>query len=301
MTFALRILQKTDQIMRKEKLEKRADGNLLYRCSYKLVRAKPFNHLISVCILVNTVTLAMDCHPMDVLQEQIIEYTNILFYFVFLLEMIFKLIGLGFGEYTRLRSNIFDMAIVILSTFDFIFFVLSAFTEVNFEKVSSIALVFRIFRTLRILKLANTWPRLSFFLKTMLDTINSVGSFGILLSIFIFMYAILGMELLSYSLKMTRLDKPVDYFATGNPEVSDVYSVPDSNFDGFVNATLSVFIVLANDGWTDVFFDYYRTVGGGMSSIFFISLVVLGQMILLNLFLSMMLEKFDDDKFERES
>ena len=134
----------------------------------------------------------------------------------------------------------------------------------------------------------------------MVDTINSVGSFGILLSIFIFMYSILGMELLSYRLKVDRKDKPVDYFAKGNPLVSDVYSVPDSNFDSFANATISVFIILANDGWTDIFFDYYRAMGP-WSSVFFISLVVLGQMILLNLFLSMMLEKFDDESFEAES
>ena len=133
------------------------------------------------------------------------------------------------------------------------------------------------------------------------DTINSVGSFGILLSIFIFMYAILGMELLSFKLKMTRLDKPVLYFEEGNPEVSAIHSVPDSNFDSFFNATIAVFIVLANDGWTDIFFDYYRTVGPVSSSIFFVSLVILGQMILLNLFLSMMLQNFDDDKFQREA
>jgi len=137
-------------------------------------------------------------------------------------------------------------------------------------------LVFRIFRVVRIFKLARTWPRLEFFLTTMVNTISNVGSFGILLSIFIFMYAILGMEVLSYKVRLNRFDKPVPYFITNNTDVSEKFSVPDSNFDTFMNAVTSVFIVLANDGWTTIYFNYYRTVGPVTSSLFFVSLVVIG-------------------------
>jgi len=52
--------------------------------------------------------------------------------------------------------------------------------------------------------------------------------------------------------------------------------------------------VLANDGWTKIYFDFYRTSGPIKSSLFFISLLILGQMILFNLLLSILLKEFDE-------
>ena len=55
---------------------------------------------------------------MDPHFEKIIESINEVFYFVFVIELIFKLIGLGFASYFRDQSNIFDFIIVVLSTVD---------------------------------------------------------------------------------------------------------------------------------------------------------------------------------------
>jgi hypothetical protein len=52
--------------------------------------------------------------------EIAIEYTNLVFFVIFCLEMIIKLIGMGWKAYVRDRSNIFDFTIVILSTIDVI-------------------------------------------------------------------------------------------------------------------------------------------------------------------------------------
>jgi len=34
--------------------------------------------------------------------------------------------------------------------------------------------------------------------------------------------------------------------------------------------------VIANDGWSVIYFDHYRVVGGVMSSLYFITLLVVG-------------------------
>jgi hypothetical protein len=52
--------------------------------------------------------------------EIAIEYTNLVFFVIFCLEMVIKLIGMGWKAYMRDRSNIFDFTIVILSTIDVI-------------------------------------------------------------------------------------------------------------------------------------------------------------------------------------
>jgi len=75
---------------------------------------------VSVCIILNTLVLALDSHPIEPQMETAIEYTNLVFYFIFCIEMVMKLIGMGWKAYMRDRSNIFDFTIVILSTLDVI-------------------------------------------------------------------------------------------------------------------------------------------------------------------------------------
>ena len=108
------------------------------------------------------------------------------------------------------------------------------------------------------------------------------------------MFTVLGMELFSNTLRFNMDNEKIDPFGDGHGDVSKYFSIPDSNFNDFLSATLSVFIVLANDGWIAIFIDHYRASGISISIIFFISLVVLGQLILFNLFLAILLKEFDD-------
>lgn len=112
------------------------------------------------------------------------------------------------------------------------------------------------------------------------------------------MFSILGMELFAFKSKFDFDNKPIGYFNETAGEVSKIRSVPDSNFDSLMNATVSVFIVLANDGWSTIYLDYYRTAGPFSSSIFFILLLLLGQMIMLNLMLSILLKEFDESNLQ---
>ena len=51
---------------------------------------------------------------------------------------------------------------------------------------------------------------------------------------------------------------------------------PDSNFNKFYNAFVTVFIILTNDGWSTIYYNYYRAVSPVTSTIYFISLIILG-------------------------
>lgn len=68
---------------------------------------------------------------------------------------------------------------------------------------------------------------------------------------------------------------------------------PDSHFNTFSDAFISVFIVLAIDGWSTIYFNHFRAVSVVASTIYFISLYIIGQCILLNLFLAFLVENFD--------
>lgn len=154
--------------------------------------------------------------------------------------------------------------------------------------------MFRIFRLLRVIKLAKSWHSLNYFLSTIGNAIQKMGSFTLVLYLFMFTYTILGMEMYAQTLRFNRKNEAIDYFSEPRDDTSLKFSHPDANFDNFWSATVSIFIVFANDYWSTIYFDHYRVNGGVSSSIFFIGLVILGQMVLFNLFLAILLKEFDE-------
>ena len=51
--------------------------------------------------------------------------------------------------------------------------------------------------------------------------------------------------------------------------------------------------MLVGDGWTNIYFDHYRHIDIFTSSLFFMSLIIVGQFILINLFISVLIENFE--------
>jgi hypothetical protein len=126
-----------------------------------------------------------------------------LFYFVFLLEMIIKMAGLGFKSYFKDMMNVYDFIIVVLSSIDFGIFLVhlvspdqpTSTTGSVIERLGTVTQVFRIFRLLRVIKLAKSWHSLNYFLSTIGNAISKMGSFTLVLYLFMFTYTILGMEM----------------------------------------------------------------------------------------------------------
>lgn len=77
-----------------------------------------------------------------------------------------------------------------------------------------------------------------------------------------FIYALVGMELFAFKVMFDQNGAPLsekqieeDY----NEQVMGVY--PDSTFNTFSEAILSVFIVLLNDGWSTIYIEHEQAVG----------------------------------------
>ena len=77
---------------------------------------------------------------------------DIIFVWVFTLEMIAKLIGLGLKNYIRDKFNAFDGVIVIVSLVDF-----ALMLSGSLESADGIMSAFRALRLLRVVKLARHW------------------------------------------------------------------------------------------------------------------------------------------------
>lgn len=100
-----------------------------------------------------------------------------------------------------------------------------------------------------------------------------------MLTLFTYIYALLGMELFSFKVKKTPDDK-IDL-------VNGTY--PLNNFNTFWESLLTMFVLLTGDQWSSIMLDFYRAVSPGAALAFFVSFMILGQYMLLNLFLAILL------------
>jgi hypothetical protein len=79
---------------------------------------------------------------------------------------------------------------------------------------------------------------------------KDITYFSILLLLFMSVYTLLGLELFAFKARFNENDEP-------DPDGS----FPDSTFNNFIEAFVSVFIVLANDGWSTIYLNMFRTAG----------------------------------------
>ena len=272
------IINDTDALLDLDICEVRAQKNFIYRKCYEITQMKAFNIFISCCIIANTVVLAMDSYPTNIGSLIFIEWANLVFFMTFLFEMTIKMLGLGFKIYFKDTANLFDFIVILFSIADLVFlYITSNLSQSGFKAIQAL----RVFRLLRVFKLAKIWPEFAYILVTVGNTLKKISSFSVLLLIFIFSFTILGMELFAATLSFDKVtDEPfTDDYENGLENM--VGRVPDSHYNEFLEAMISVFIVLANDGWSTIYFDHARAFRADdrsiiLPSVYFISLIIIG-------------------------
>ena len=141
---------------------------------------------------------------------------------------------------------------------------------------------------MRIFKLARSWKRFEILIETLGRTLVDIATFSILLFLFIVTYTLLGLELFANRAKFSE-DDQVD-LTNGSP--------PKYNFDRFMNSFTTVFIILTSDSWSLIWFAYYRAMKSWVITAYIQIIFYLGNRILLNLFLAILLQNFDEDSIE---
>ena len=260
---------------------RRANLSTNYAFFFKISYSSIFNWGIQFAIICNTIALSLDRYGISETETQLLEKFNLIFSIVFFIEMIIKFLGMGFAVYAQDNYNLFDAIIVVISIIEF---VLSEFTKNSAAALSAI----RVFRILRVFKLAKNWMSFRHLLSTIFKTLSDMKAITLFLFSFIYFYAIFGMKLFGYKVFIGE-----DGIPTSNKELGNK---PNSNFNNIQEAFLSVFIVLVNDGWSTIFFQHAKATNSYyLPLFFFVSLLLIGQLILLNLFLAILLNNFESD------
>ncbi|KAK4321726.1 hypothetical protein Pmani_007468 [Petrolisthes manimaculis] len=235
----------------------------------ELIVFDPFVELfITLCIVVNTLFMAMDHHEMNTSFAHFLQMGNYFFTATFSIECFMKIIAMSPKYYLQEGWNIFDFIIVALSLL-----------ELGLANVSGLS-VLRSFRLLRVFKLAKSWPTLNLLISIMGKTVGALGNLTFVLCIIIFIFAVMGMQLFgkNYTENVTRF-----------PDSPDG-QLPRWNFIDFMHSFMIVFRVLCGE-WIESMWDC-MLVGDWSCIPFFMATVIIGNLVVLNLFLALLLSSF---------
>lgn len=243
-----------------------------------LTTHKAFETLILTIIVLAGVVVGLETSPSLVeLYESELRLTNQIILWIFVVEAVLKILAQGNRPWRYFLSpwNIFDFSIVVV-----------CFLPLGTTYIA----VLRMARILRVIRLITVVPRLQMLVSGLLKSIPSMFYVTILMSILFYAYAVMGVFL----------------FRGNDP----------GHFGDLANALTTLFRVVTLEDWTDVMYTAYHgseaynaqgpiPVGtepkafGWLGIFYFISFVICGSMVMVNLFIGVVLTSLTEAQAEQ--
>uniref|UniRef100_A0A665XDI7 Sodium channel protein n=1 Tax=Echeneis naucrates TaxID=173247 RepID=A0A665XDI7_ECHNA len=237
----------------------------------KFMVMDPFLDLgITICIVLNTLFMALEHYPMTDEFNTMLSVGNLVFTGIFTAEMVLKLIAMDPYYYFQQGWNIFDGVIVCLSLM-----------ELGLSNVEGLS-VLRSFRLLRVFKLAKSWPTLNTLIKIIGNSVGALGNLTLVLAIIVFIFAVVGMQLFGKSYQDCVCKISMDC------------QLPRWHMKDFFHSFLIVFRVLCGE-WIETMWDCMEVAGQPLCILVFMLVMVIGNLVVLNLFLALLLSSFSSD------
>lgn len=241
-----------------------------------------FQRVVLAAILVGATTVGLETYP--ALVERFggpLHAIDRIVVGIFVLEAIVKMTAHGgrFWRYFKDPWNDFDFAIVVLCLI---------------PAVGPYAAVVRLARVLRALRLVTAVPRLQIIVSSMMKALPSMSYVWLLLLLLFYVYAVLGVFLF-------RANDPL-------------------HFEDLQTALITMFRVVTLEDWTDVLYiaihgsdayvGYEAMNHTGLVAVsqaqpvkavlFFVSFVLLGTVVILNLVIGVIISSMEEAQHERE-
>jgi voltage-gated sodium channel len=228
---------------------------------HSLVHAGWFNHLMIGVILLAGLLAGLETSDTVMGRHGgLLRALDALVLAVFVTEITLKIAAHGRQPWVYFRDG--------WNVFDF---VIVAVCFLPME--SQFAAVFRLARGLRLLRLVTAVPKLQLLVGALLKSLGAMGYVSLLLGLVFYIYGVAGVHLFG--------------------------SVDPKHFGSLSAALLSLFRLITLDNWTDLF-----VVTGAQSRftavLFFVSFIMLGTMIMLNLFIGIIMNSMAEMHAELE-
>jgi len=243
---------------------------------HKLTISRWFQNFITFVIILASALVGVETYPdLEKKYHHILHVLDVIIIAIFSVEVIFKILAEGKQplRYFRDAWNIFDFIIVA-----------ACFLPFDNQYIT----VLRLIRLLRVLKLLRAFPKLQILVGAIFKSIPSMGYVSLLMGLLFYLYAIAGVFL----------------FGKNDPV----------HFGNLNSSLLSLFQVVTLEGWADILytqmygcdkyfneaFKQYCTSPQTtpIAPLFFITFVLIGTFVLLNLFIGVILTGMEEARNE---
>ena len=227
----------------------------------QIVEARSFRAIIIAVILLAGVLAGLETSPALIAQYgSVLRMLDLAVLAIFVVEIALKLAAHGRRPLDYFRDG--------WNVFDF---AIVAFCLLPVG--GPFAAVLRLVRVLRLLRLVSALPKLQLLVGALLKSLSSMGYVSLLLGLVFYIYAITGIHL----------------FGQHVPE----------HFGSLASALFSLFQMITLDNWSDL---YHAARGAApiAAPIYFVSFILLGTMIMLNLFIGIVMNSMSEMHAELE-
>eukprot|EP01062_Namystynia_karyoxenos_P061737 TRINITY_DN5422_c0_g1_i1.p1 TRINITY_DN5422_c0_g1~~TRINITY_DN5422_c0_g1_i1.p1 ORF type:complete len:2264 (+),score=725.83 TRINITY_DN5422_c0_g1_i1:101-6892(+) len=223
----------------------------------KVVHSSWFECLMLFVTLANVLVMATDHHGAPDVLISVIDMTNLIASWCFLVEMLLKMGGFGLRTYFDDSYNILDFVLVLMSIPELL----------SLQSGLQALLAFRAFRGFRLMVRIEETRRV---VGDIVHSFTQALPLLLLMFILILIFALLGLGLFR-----------------------GVFTDPADreNFESFWEASVTSFVVITGDGWCSLM---KKAMDGssGAAFLYFVSLFCLGNLILTNLFVAILIQNF---------
>uniref|UniRef100_A0A3P9P9S2 Sodium channel protein n=1 Tax=Poecilia reticulata TaxID=8081 RepID=A0A3P9P9S2_POERE len=225
---------------------------------------------ITMCIVLYTILMATEHYPMTGEFEEIISIGNLVLTGILIAEMLLKILAMDPYHYFQEGWNIFDSIIVTMSL-----------VNLGLLDVHSVA-VWQPLRLIRVFKIAKSWPAFNMLIKIIRNSLRALVNLTLVLAIIVFLFTVFGMQFFanSYKDRVCRISLNCE--------------LPRWHMNDFFHAFLVIFRILCGE-WIETMWDCMEVAGEPMCLIFYIMVLVIGKLVVLNLFLALLLSSFSGD------
>ena len=233
---------------------------------WELVRNAQFNLAIDICICVNIVIMATEYFNQSDGLTQAHAVLDILFVGIYTAEIALRFLAVkNVKTFWRSHWNRFDTLIVI-----------GGLLGVSQIDLPFNVTILRVLRISRLFKVFGTSQKFKILTRTLLYSLPSLASITSLIFLVVFVFAVVGMNLF------------------GDIEVDGEVFTTFQNFRHFGSSMLFLFRVITGEQWNTAMHLLRDQEGYRIAFPFFATFLVLSNFILLNLFIAVILENFEN-------
>jgi hypothetical protein len=257
-----------------------------FAATRRFVRSRYFQVFSSACVFMNVIfMLSVHAHASED-YDRVLHLQNLIFFGEIVAELVIFTIGFGPGCFVNDHWKGFDLFVAVFCTVGYV---------TDHPQISQFVKVFRLMRILRLLRMIRA---VKVILDTMMASVSQLVNILFLLGLVYSMFAVVAVQCFGTTKRGYRMG-------------------PTANFDNWNNAIMTIAQIITGDEWMDILYDCsveypactrqfnkdhvygwtgpaysFGDCGSVYARLFFVSLKLICENVMLNLFIGMILGNF---------